>query len=380
MDAYFEAWQRNNAGTLLANTFIQHDQNSVPIADLNGKTLDEVFIGGNLVVKDFSLGNVHINTNTRLKLTDVIPMINTNKYWVYNDTYTKSGIRVAYVTDEQTDYLYTMPFIFDSNWQTTLYNIIYTATSNGSMSFAFSYADGRVMTVNDIPNDADMYIINLTALGITATQAQLDFWYSVWQQNHKLGMRVHRASGNDIPLAVLNNQSLNQVFVGGQLLLNPEFTGNLNNWSVSSAFYDDNQVFYDANVGMTINQNITSKVNANDSVYILSNVKFTTGTTGGIRFILGNATVPLITEQQFTIDNINYKTYSMLLTPNLAPTIININRLAGNRIIYIDNINLYNLTSLGIATLTQSQLDYLFTVWQFNQVNALVARQFIQEA
>jgi hypothetical protein len=43
-------------------------------------------------------------------------------------------------------------------------------------------------------------------------------------------------------------------------------------------------------------------------------------------------------------------------------------------------IYLYNLTSLGLASLTKAQLDYLFTVWQFNNANAVVARQFIQTA
>jgi hypothetical protein len=46
----------------------------------------------------------------------------------------------------------------------------------------------------------------------------------------------------------------------------------------------------------------------------------------------------------------------------------------------VDSVVAINLTSLGIATLTKSQLDYLYQVWQFNTLNALVARQFIQEA
>jgi hypothetical protein len=53
---------------------------------------------------------------------------------------------------------------------------------------------------------------------------------------------------------------------------------------------------------------------------------------------------------------------------------------ANGAVMEVDYAYAYNLTSLGIATLTKSQLDYLFQVWQFNQVNALVARQFIQEA
>jgi hypothetical protein len=81
-------------------------------------------------------------------------------------------------------------------------------------------------------------------------------------------------------------------------------------------------------------------------------------------------------------ENMTPNAYNLISQIKTGTTRYRINFFFSNvgDILQVDYAYAYNLTSLGIATLTKSQLDYLFTVWQFNTLNALVARQFIQEA
>ena len=385
MDAYFQAWQRNNAGTLLANTFIQHDQNSVPIADLNGKTLDEVFIGGQLVNNgDFENGFTTWEVaGSTITINDGIVNFNVNNTLAYlNKDFTafnfttyaitrvkkNSGTNFRIDLSTSNKLLITETEFNNANNEYNLYSKIFTSSDNINRVFI---GRGNAQTHN---TDVDyVKIYNLTALGITATKEQLDFWYSVWQQNHKLGMRVHRASGNDIPLAVLNNQSLNQVFVGGQLLLNNEFSNGTTNWDLRS----------------NTSQNVVDGVNTITAT--------ATGTTIGIQqsgFTTNLSYVNIRFNPQSS-NNLHVAdgggNFIFSVTPNIwqnksgirasTDTTFRIYQsMTSGQSLQVDSVVAINLTSLGIATLTKSQLDYLYQVWQFNQVNALVARQFIQEA
>jgi hypothetical protein len=226
-----------------------------------------------------------------------------------------------------------------------------------------------------------MYIINLTALGITATKEQLDFWYSVWQQNHKLGMRVHRASGNDIPLAVLNNQSLNQVF-NSNLVVNGDFSNGTTNWATAFASRQTTNV---SDNTLKVTSTLTSFNGTSADVIGWYQNILINGTNYYLRV---DVKTNLNSDIYLGNNPVNYN-----LTPNLFQSISKIytGDSSGflrlymlstftNHYVEFDNAYAINLTSLGIATLTKSQLDYLFTVWQFNTLNALVARQFIQEA
>jgi hypothetical protein len=203
-------------------------------------------------------------------------------------------------------------------------------------------------------------------------------------------MRVHRASGNDIPLAVLNNQSLNQVFVGGQLITNSSLT-TTSNWTVFNSTNSvlNNELTNTGNGGSVspltfpVISGSTTSINPNVVVYGRAILKVDNSNATSIYVGSGNAqygatqTTPLANQWY----NLSFKGSSTLATTafvvqhNYSTT-----ALANGAKMSIKEPLLINLTSLGIATLTQSQLDYLFTVWQFNTLNALVARQFIQEA
>jgi hypothetical protein len=378
MDAYFQAWQRNNAGTLLANTFIQHDQNSVPIADLNGKTLDEVFINSNelelnTISPFFDRVSVDIqNDEMEINLLSISPSIafsilsktinsSTNQYYYSSSIKTPNNSQFRLFYSNLDVIVNTL-----SNQYTTFSGIYNNIASNSNLTFRFFSSN---QTIGDKLYLKSTMFINLTALGITATKEQLDFWYSVWQQNHKLGMRVHRASGNDIPLAVLNNQSFNQVFVGGQLVdvnlftfsaaTNTSIIDGVISFTPTGQFgrtqrlfsFQTNVYYYRADIKTTKTQ-----------VYLALNAESASRT--------------------FTLGNNTFQPISRVYTSNGTSTQLEIvdPTTSGYTEIKVRNIHLIDLTSLGIATLTKSQLDYLYQVWQFNNLNALVARQFIQEA
>jgi hypothetical protein len=404
LDNYYQAWQRNNAGTLLANTFIQHDQNSVPIADLNGKTLDEVFIGGNLVVNgDFSeningwnwVGSNSIWENGRLKNTgngtSIIPYITQNiNYFNGNVYYNRFDYEIFSPVVSLVNRISspTQDIIFSNNpssFQGFL-SAKDTATSDKTTFLIWHRYNTNADALNKVMYYDNIVSVNLTVLGITATKEQLDFWYSVWQQNHKLGMRVHRASGNDIPLAVLNNQSLNQVFDRSILTDITALPNGVKYYEVSGGNIVQRVEEYvlqasDFTTLYTVNTN-SDTVSVPRNTIPLS-VNFTSGIDNTYivdRFgsdILasdfnGDAT-GIVGRTYFNNSFLNFivakGTYA-----NLAAAQAD---LAGTQVLYQLATP---ITIVSGVSITQSQLDYLYQVWQFNQVNALVARQFIQEA
>jgi hypothetical protein len=399
MDAYFEAWQRNNAGTLLANTFIQHDQNSVPIADLNGKTLDEVFdrsiltditalpngvkyyevSGGNIVqrVEEYVLQSSDVNILTTSETNvDYVRLNKPLDYIAYasvNENLVGSSVvnewtEVNTVSRNQTSNIGK----YNIRLRGIEFEFYFTKGTYANLAAAKTALTGTQLLYQLA---TPITIVS----GVSITQAQLDFWYSVWQQNHKLGMRVHRASGNDIPLAVLNNQSLNQVFVGGNALINHDFSDGDNNWSTLAVteFVVNNSIA--SFKALSLNGRLFQQINytINEKVYIVSRFKSTSN-------LVALGAISSDTILVFHSGSNQFETLTGLFT---VPVSLERNsariidrRTSGFDTVFVDYIYHINLTDLGIASLTQSQLDYLFTVWQYNNQNALISRQFIQEA
>jgi hypothetical protein len=348
-----------------------------------------VFIGGNLISNgDFSDGtigwsigggwtnNTYNDTSNSAISQDII-VSNENLYYNLNIS-TIGSARFGF-TNESNVFFFGLVDRIQGNHSGILNNI----TFNRFRLFG-NTGSTNPFTINSI------YLINLTALGITATQEQLDFWYSVWQQNHKLGMRVHRASGNDIPLAVLNNQSLNQVFVGGQLVTNGDFSNGTTGWEavngvltvvdgVSQAVGDGTSSLLRTRQPKSPSFPISTyytraQAKVTDNVAVSLSITYLDTATRNVQ-VISNP----IQNQIYNLSGVFTNNAPITFIQQINASYVN-SATANNKVLQTDNHYLYNLTSLGIATLTKSQLDYLFEVWQFNQVNALVARQFIQEA
>jgi hypothetical protein len=202
-------------------------------------------------------------------------------------------------------------------------------------------------------------------------------------------MRVHRASGNDIPLAVLNNQSLNQVFVGGNVVINGEFTNGTTDWtSFNSTSSVSNGNLLNTGNGASLGVSIAAfsfspSFVGGATYYYLTKVKVLNNVSTRLRIGTGNEQI--FNSISTPIQNHFYMLSARGSSPSgTIPLLLGHDYVdattANGKQMEVDFVYAYNLTALGIATLTKSQLDYLFQVWQFNQVNALVARQFIQEA
>jgi hypothetical protein len=206
-------------------------------------------------------------------------------------------------------------------------------------------------------------------------------------------MRVHRASGNDIPLAVLNNQSLNQVFVGGQLIINSSLT-TTSNWTALNSTNSvlNNELINTGNGGsttpltyplLTTNYINGASVFPNNIIYGRGTLKVDNSNATSLSLRAGNGQYDVtqntpIANQWY---NLSFKGSSNVSTTGFVVRHnYNTTALANGAKLTIKEPLLIDLTALGIATLTKSQLDYLYQVWQFNTLNALVARQFIQEA
>jgi hypothetical protein len=194
-------------------------------------------------------------------------------------------------------------------------------------------------------------------------------------------MRVHRASGNDIPLAVLNNQSLNQVFVGGQLINNANWAGNVN---TSVTISGTEIIGFGNGTGTELRISQGLFIPISNSIYINYNYKSNVSTPANYlcRYVLSSGTLIFLNTTTNTFSNYVNLSSKNTLSNNALRLDFNVikNNIPSTEFVAIKDVILLDLTSLGIATLTKSQLDYLFQVWQFNNLNALVARQFIQEA
>ena len=180
---------------------------------------------------------------------------------------------------------------------------------------------------------------------------------------------------NDTPIAELNGLTLNDVFVGGQLLLNNEFKidGDLNGiadgWVSPTTLYvatlnnGVQKIAYGTNTNnfISIGQSIT--INTATTYYINSDVNsdignigllFRNGITGAIRNNFGtfnNSAVVTSTQTATTLAFYN--------DGSISPT----------RYIQLSYAYAYNLTSLGIPSLTKAQLDRYFELWQNPELN-----------
>jgi len=174
---------------------------------------------------------------------------------------------------------------------------------------------------------------------------------------------------NDIAIAELNGLTLNEVFRDSQLLLNPDFTNGTTNWIEfvnGSATINvlNNQLVLTTNSELAIlRQTFTS---TNDVHFIISNVKNENNLTNIIRTRLGN--------ENFNILNVpissDFQTVSIKTDGINNFDRVTLGSTSSNTgIITFNYIYLYNLTSLGIDSLTQAQLDTYFSIYQ-NGVNA----------
>jgi hypothetical protein len=160
----------------------------------------------------------------------------------------------------------------------------------------------------------------------------------------------------DTPIEALNNLTLNEVFRDSQLLLNPNFDNGITDWTNTAVSF----IVIDgiANVSSNVTSGILQNINANlnDNIYLISRFK-----TNGINTFLSLFTTSVTLSNSF--NNIDFQINSAILSVTNTTNLRVYLRGLQNHNNFYDYIYAYNLTSLGIDTLTKSQLDDYYDIY-----------------
>jgi hypothetical protein len=171
-----------------------------PIAELNGLTLNDVFETGNLVTNgDFSdgttgwttgvVGSFNVNngvarltgggsTTNNMRLSKNIPL-DTNTYYLNIGLWQSSYNVLAYVI-QQFDGT-NLQSIYGSALKPT--SLIYTSSlTSSTMRYDFIISKTSNITLTEFFEIDNIYLLNITALGLTSlTKTQIDRYYELWQ-------------------------------------------------------------------------------------------------------------------------------------------------------------------------------------------------------
>jgi len=183
---------------------------------------------------------------------------------------------------------------------------------------------------------------------------------------------VDPADFNDIPIAELNGLTLNEVFIDNQILQLNNFTSTVLAYVGATATVSNNILNFNPN-GSRIDPRIAINNNpgiTNNLYY--TNIKYKPNVVNFVNLIFTGNFPTTIVSNTATLSQ--YKTESIITTMSTATQSLyrfdyanTTDALNGN--IDIEFINLYNLTALGLTSLTKATLDTYFNIWQ-NGVNA----------
>jgi hypothetical protein len=168
---------------------------------------------------------------------------------------------------------------------------------------------------------------------------------------------------NDIPIAELNGLTLNEVFDDGNIIAN-NFTNFTINFPGATYTFNNLNITADyVNHGTFID---SPSLPLNNVAYVNFSAKLNSVLLSSPRVLLDNDQV----YQQLTVQT-SFQNYSMLKTMTTANRVLRISRTADPSTFNVSyqNFHLINLTALGLTSLTKSQLDTYFSIYQ-NGVNA----------
>jgi hypothetical protein len=179
---------------------------------------------------------------------------------------------------------------------------------------------------------------------------------------------VDPADFNDIPIAELNGLTLNEVFDDGNLVLNNDFSNGTTGWSsnIGTLSSDNKSITVVNNSANTVNTTLQTSTNhiLGQTIYIYFEILLLNGTSSGFtstRPFTGTTISSPILNQLYKFSEIGVSTQTEFRIQANSLSV------AGSFKV-IKSINL-NLTALGLTSLTKSQLDTYFSIYQ-NGVNA----------
>lgn len=178
----------------------------------------------------------------------------------------------------------------------------------------------------------------------------------------------------DEPINELNNHTLREVFEGGNLVVNGDFSDGTYDWATDAGnniltFYENgsNSMVVVNSTGhdyFNINQNIT--INANDEYYLSLNVYNNVGNNMELQVYSIPYDLHLKTTLLFNGLFNHYSTVFTKSIDNASITVftsIDTLRTQSGSVSF-KNIKLINKNSLGISALTVKQMDYWISVYQ----------------
>jgi hypothetical protein len=180
---------------------------------------------------------------------------------------------------------------------------------------------------------------------------------------YSIPTEAYTLNDNDIPVVALGGLTLNQVFRDGQLIANGNFNLGTSGYTVITLSGTVSDGIYNATATAQFGRVITSTL-APSGVVLYSITRFrVSAATNTVVFITNNPT----TLQYHNVPG-TFQFFSNLktTTATLQNTRIEDTRTSGFSLIEIDFIYFYNITFLGLTSLTLNQLDGYFRLWYEN--------------
>jgi hypothetical protein len=167
---------------------------------------------------------------------------------------------------------------------------------------------------------------------------------------------------NDTPIEELNGLTLNEIFRDSNIVLNPDFTDGLTGWHAGGSTFSSVNNDY-VQVNSTTSYGYAAQFNKKiigNIYYQVARAKKISGTMTFFDFGNDglNVIVPTESFQQFSAKATATETIFLVRgrgTPNYT--------------FQIDYAYAFNLTSLGISTLTKEQLDLYYQLWLNPELN-----------
>jgi hypothetical protein len=171
---------------------------------------------------------------------------------------------------------------------------------------------------------------------------------------------------NDIPIAQLNNLTLNEIF---EIPLSNHTTITWNSGGTSTITYDSNDNLIQTSNNTTFYMNGTGHLMQQNNQYYV-NVSVTTNTNfNSIGIYFGNSSIT-----DGVTDGISNVTYNLSFKGTYQNSYIvvgmfNVFPTTSTNIITTSYYNVYDLTTLGLTSLTKTQLDRYYELWLNPELN-----------
>jgi hypothetical protein len=398
----------NETGVSLQTALNRTNPLDAKIIALNNRSLREVFEGGQLVSNsnfdtnitgwtNIDVGTPTVTngiasftaTNVNGRLQQTFNVLKNKYYYVsrFKSNSNQVAIQITNLIDFGPDVSHSGSGSFEIisglfDWTN------FSINANGSLRVIDKRTSGWTLTEIDY-----FYAFNTTTLGIAhLTKAQLDEYFALYLKykqtdNWFADLDVRKANRFiDIPVAELGNRTLREMFEKSQLTTNADFDNGIAGWGSSGGTRTTlNGIYIHTGNGTSV----IPQSGANNSPALIGHIiynpfRMRTTSTGvlniisdiqendGINYLGSNQTGIFSPVQNVWYERSGLITLLRANTKNLVQVVAHFYSTAGdsnNKVLEVDYAYAYNLTTLGLTSLTKARLDYLFNLYQQYRVD-----------